>query len=1854
MPTLREKIDEAVAGGVEAEALQARMRSLGVRKEDVDLDYDEAKRRGAERLAAPKAAPMQSPPLSRGDAEMAAARTLRPGYDALAAYTAPSGPKPPAPLAPRPSPLTRSADEPRVRAPDVAEPGAAEPAKRDMVPRSNLYANTVEGGIASLPAGLARGVLGDSKFTRALEATPEIMDAVMDGEVKERLPGIRKRVAERVAEPGLSAFTEWGADPELNIVKKDPATGKVVPQPLNEDSAPWVPSGWRAGAENSAQVRKDRSVDATSVGPAAVGARVANFGADVMDNIKGVLGLLNDVAGVSMVQRDEPAGKRLFDLGQAVVEQGAGSTGDLAGNLFSTADDASWQTAPLSTFFAVVDPAQAAIKRMPGGAAALKKAHDGFRDVVVTPIVEQAVNRVVSADTRADTMASLKRWLVDGISQADPRMTAIVEDIIHGTDEVKAKAELALEQLARQIEQGKVTLDTPEMRKVPLTVVPPGVVREGEAAARQVAKAEDAAGVQGGVADAAAQTADAARGLRKDVKGAQAVAERAEARIAPIAERDLAAPQQAPQQRARDATLAQAGIQTAEATKALDADPAAGMAREVSTMARGQARKAEKAADRLADDLDGAGERPPVAVGDVYLTPDRAPVGESVTAQQPGASQYGQQQTLRDLFPDATDAEIADIGKSVSVASALRKEAEAAGFDGSRATIQQLPAQNPAAGAMAEAVSKWNLPPDATLYDVARAAAENIKDRAVGMGGEGGLEGVLTDQLRQMGVPDSAADVSAKWLLAEVEARDHTKRLEQPQGTIRTPAPETTVFETQADGSIREMPEAGRLRERMSAAEQPPDLTARRALQEAQERVDRTVQQMPPRTYRAVETAANAALADFAKVMRDAGYHSDMTQPGTDVAVKPMKLAEMPPDAFTTVVDDHLKQLRPERIMQRLLDPMEGDSTQLQQIPVVRNASLERLDANAKKAGLTDKQRNALLATTAEQWAHPGRSSGISKQRFVEVKHRMPDGQVVDLWTRKDYADVRNGLKPQVLAKAVAQRVRQIGNQMISQMATYGDLHAVFGEINRFRRTPEGETIQETLGSVKDYATEVARRVLVEGEVRPGLAPFRGELIAGALRDGAERYIAEWGVKPEAIEALAKRMEKLQAADGRGKFKGSNLQDLWNQSWREQFDGTQGAPDFANVYLDPGVMPALRAELQARHGINSLLGPAGLLGALSSRAKAGLVAESLPTLLNNGLSNIVLDLFHEANPAASLSDPMQMVLDLKAFQDGHTSMLDPAQLRRIRDLAQAGIVQSTQLAKDVGETNVWRRAVETFPGLRAIEAYSATTKGKAGRLPALFNDFSSLQQEMYQKLGDSPFRLAKAARTYDHLGTFFDNMEAGTTVEVPIGTARKVIVEANGDGRFTIKDASGPRAKLEGRQVAADSPELGRIKALAGKVEQEALYFDYGRIGTWGKFLRGSGAATALSGIFSWYMKALDIPGVKKGLGAKALSGPHQYATTSPAVQALQAEARLALAAKRAVMEAGIQGVMQDEQKRKELSRMFGFDRTMAAAFVSASTSDDHANVREVGNLNFAGPSLAMLGMVEGAANWLAFDGIRDDPDRLRAFLRPDKEARLLAATGETDPKVAEAKLLAMGPEKAKAAYAEAKRKQEMAAGQMFRYASGKDTNESKVIEMMGLGGAALFGPLARMAAAARSPTGNYGFGDALKDWSKQLLGANIFRAIDATAAAAEEAGVPGAGGFSNRGRQESRQGFNAATMDPNVASLGRYIVRTLAGVGAQEILVKEVQTGGGNLQGRLQTNLEQTSAALTKGLLTEAKRQADLGNPEAKETVRIIRDFVIKPEIQRLRKAIEPQFQQLKRRALSSKPAVASQRSAP
>ncbi len=2006
---------------------------------DADFEFEQAQAVAPNGTPAAPAPPAQTTPT---DIAQAAA----PQLNALATLVAPprtrtQGPArvAPPPPAPEPEPLDpippTPAEPAEFQTGTVDLPGEAmqttvqkpleaarteKPGPRDVVPRSQLLANVFQGGFAGVPVGAMKAILGDSKFTRGVDIM-RLLAAAQDADPvqKQRILAQMKQLGAGIER--LPEIADWNAaDEGIYDVSTDPVAGMtdetMRPAPPRRGTGIGGPlERVTQAAEVQRVERQKRALDGDTADNAGRGVR--NTVTDALDNLGGLLVLMNEVAGVVMVERGERPEERMSRLSQEMIEGGLGSTADLAQGLTDLSAN-SFLTHPLTTWLTFVDPLVQAGKATPSVAARAAKIDDGFREYVVTPIVENVVDRALGAGDKAtgkvrregvadvwdEAKAFLKRLIVDGIYQMDLRATRLVEGLIHGQEEAAATIRNMGEVIARQVEQGLVNLDTPELERKSLAVVPPGVVSEAKAGERAVGAAETAAGKIGGLAEAADVTAGEAKGVKGAVnwlgkqankaergiaggaakaagaieKGADAlgmdsarqydavdrivdaamplveriqkmdlpptaraqilaskeaaafevarveyarVASRAGQRLAytnepltPAAQDALFAKSErgharadaagVREQKARDlhddlgvadATLrdakgmaaeaardlprklkafenaaealkrhaeavvegvmaggakaATAGLGLVDAARAIDADTAAGMTREVASIAKGQARAAERQAERVAAEVEGAGERPQVEAGDVYAPPGELPPGERVTAQQPGAATFGQQQSLADLFPTAPRGALADLEAATARASELKRDALAAGFPEAQdlppttARFRGRPTEGGAdVGALGGAVegtpiqkatARWGLPADATLYDVARAAAEDFKDRAVGMGKEGGIQGTLEAELRLLGVPEPAVAPSAGWFLAEVEARDHAKRLAVPHGAIHRPPPEVMQFDVNDDGTLTETPEAQRLRAATADADLPEPGPARRALQESREMADRRVVAEAPKPYRTDNAVVNAALDKIGAEMRKHGYYADLTTPGRNVATEPMRLADFTPQKFVEVKDAELRRLTAERIQQQLLDPLVPDSTQLMQVPVVRNAALTAIARNARKAGMSAAAIGKLKGEFAHQLSAPKREAVGSKQRFVEFKYR---GEPI--WTRADYAKLQDSLPKSRVQQAQAKRIRELANEAADTASVYGQLQEYNAEVNRFRRTPKGETLTATLGDVFGYAKEVAWRVLGEaGELMPQMMPFSGVGVAAAMRTNAADWSAQLRVPEAAVKQLAGRLEGFKA------LKETPLQKGWAEVWKDTFRSVEPETFFDNIYVKPSVVSSLQADFFMRTAGRSLWGPIGIVTALAARSKAGVVAENLKTLLFNNLSNIALDIVTEANPTASVSDPLFAAWMLKAHLDGRGNMLGAADRQMIAAMADSGIVQTTQVARDIGETMVWKRFEQTAPeAARKFADVSARTSGKAAAPFEAFSDFVDMQRDAYSQLGDVPFRLAKAMRTYRNLEGYFDKMEPGTTIKVPTGTTHYAEVKALGDGNFAVVEVAGSRATLPGDEAVyhRDSPELARIKALAGKVAQEKLYFDYGRIGNFGKYLRGGGPLSLLSGIFSWFFKAADVPGIKRGLVQEALSGPQQYETTSRAVAAEQAQQRLAIAYKRAVAAASIRGATQDDRQQRELRQLFSFQPEMEGAYLTASTHPWHANVRDVMPLMWASPSAAVAGGLEGIANSLAFGHLFDDPVQLRAMLRPSADALASAATGEDDPVVAKAKLKAMGPAAAAELLRPVKERQARARAQLTRYALGRDFNVEKAINLTGLGGAPILNILSRMKESAAGGR-KYSASDATRDFAKQMFGANVTALQNVAAGALGEAGIDSAASWSTYGHKQARQGFKSGEMGADEANFVRWAVKELAGVGYAEVLYAEgvnPETGGA-LRGQLVNYLVRTKIALKDSLLKEAKAQASRGVKGAQAKVEIIND-IIDDEMEALKNTIERQFLAMRRKA--------------
>ena len=1002
----------------------------------------------------------------------------------------------------------------------------------------------------------------------------------------------------------------------------------------------------------------------------------------------------------------------------------------------------------------------------------------------------------------------------------------------------------------------------------------------------------------------------------------------------------------------------------------------------------------------------------------------------------------------------------------------------------------------------------------------------------------------------------------------------------------------------------------------------PERTEPRKAQQELYEMGGRRLVPEAPKPFETKNQIAEQATGDIAKIVRESGYAPTDAAPGNWQSVDPIDLGGVTTSRqFVEVADQGLKRLSENRIKQRLIDALDNDSTQLLRSKEIRTALTREFAARAEAAGLTGQQLWRATADFMGKLEEGKRTNALSKNRFFEVENPMGPGK---LWTRADFADVIGKVDPASLNKVRGSVARDVAGDMADAVLAYNLTHDIYREVNRFRRDAKGADIDATFTNVDGYVREMVRRVLQEGEAGPLMMPFSGEAVASSMTANAGRLADKFGVPERAVQKLANDTRKFVEAKGDG-----SLSKAFEGYWQDVFKSTEPPPDLINVHIRPSAVDTLRGHFSMLAASNALGPLPNLVREVGQRGKAGVVAENLRALVNNDMANVIVNGFRRADPSM-LGNLVATPLEFKAFLDGNYDKLGPRKTQMYRALAQTNILDSTQLRSDIGKSRLYEAFSKVFEGTAdAINYADAVTGGKVSKVPDAVGAVQKQLRDWYQSVGDVPFRLEEAVATYTDAMKKVEMLQPGEAIKLPTGTGRQTVIE-RGDGGYNITDTTGPRGvrKVAG-EVAANSPEMAKVLADTANFVQERVFFDYGKLGNWGKYLRSS-QFSLLSGIFSWFFKAIDIPFIKRGLVSELMSGPPRFETTSPAVNTMQNNAAAGWAGRRAFMTAAARSAFEDQRNLALLSRAYSWTPQVLGAILAQSTSPWYANVRNIEPLLSTQPSATAMGALEAASSYAAYGDLLAQPDEVRKLLRPDP-----------------AVLAAMTPEER--ARADAMRKG------LMNYAMGEQFSVKQALGMIGLGGGPLLSILQRMQGAEQGGP-PFTLADGVAEFGKQMFGATLFNAADVAAGGLTKLGLEGASRWTTYGKAMSKQGFRGAGGDQtDEAAYTRWAIRNLLGIGYAEVYFGEGDienpATGKKYYGRAKIYLNSARKQLTQNLVGPAeaasiRAQITARQDPTPENVKAAADArslyetlkgVVNDEIDRLDQDLTKQFYMLK-----------------
>ena len=1541
------------------------------------------------------------------------------------------------------------------------------------------------------------------------------------------------------------------------------------------------------GAANTSRTeRREHTVSGNGVlGGIAQGA--ANIGEDLFNTIAGLVSRGNELIGVSHVPEEArtnwplvPTVKSIENAEQVGIQMGEalpGQTYDLARGFVDLSGSNSLVTKPFTTWATVIEPglSLAKVSGLGGKVGAL---HAKVVNDVLKPAVVKVVDGIVTPGTAekwgastAEVKAQMVRVFTDSLTQADPRHTAALARQLEDPGAHRAELQNQAELIARQIAQGKVKLEQPNLNPVELSIQPAANKAVAERSMAQAGKVEaDAvrANIRSEGADTAAQFA---RQVNTGIRKLQ---------------------------------------NKVEAVKHLDAAPLAAQTRNLSTGLRPLARKAEAAATKALDEAAMAGHRPAVSAGTIYLPrePGRLAIVE------PGASEANAVRPLNDtLGPGLDEAgkplppKFAEpVMQAATVASDAKKLAMEAGFD----PLAPAPPLSQPLG-------------KASIGEAAAELARRLQRRHVPE-----PEQVLTATLRSWGVEPKAAGHVADWFLGEEKLHETAKVMETEHGGRRRPTPEVTSLHLGTDGKdIGRMGEAVLAEDRAAQIESgqreamPGYGPARTGESEVMHAWGRTLPEEAPRAIRSNNPIVNEALDRMAEIQRDQGYHASGHAEDAVVAKKPISIADASPEEWTNIAPTESKKVTNATVSQRFLEPLENDTTQLLGSRDVRSQMLKDFRGNAERYGLKGDALDNAVNTFYDALIDPRRLSAISKNRFFEI---FGDKGGKPIWNRDDFAKSLQNMPKDKLNNARANAVRDKAWQTGSAIELHGTLRNIAEDANRFRRDAEGkpyvvtrdvvdpetgETSQQVTdasvgyGDSNAFAHQVAVQTIKDGAMRPMTLPFAPDVLIKDLQAKLQSgRLARDGVPDAKVKSLIEYLRQFKPAP-------KGLIDAANDAWRVVFKGTDAEavpPSFDNLYVKPSVAQSLTSHFNSL-GSGYLTGTAlgRLIYATGQRMKSGLIAESLPTLWNNDVSNIMLQILSRADPAM-LKDIIALPFIMKRFLDGKHEGFSPDELRMYSNINRTSSLQQGFVHKEIGHTQMSRAISEAMPGLAEAVGHAdaqAVSKGgyHAAASKALegVDKLQNFLQESYSNYGDSPFRLEEQVYVYKKAQAGINALKDGEYIDLPVGTQRVVRVTRQGNGVHMMR-MEGDRAITlgttnPGGTVALDSEALARVMAETGNFFQEQKFFNYGKTGLMAKAMRNTPILNLASGVFSWYFKALDLPG-KKGLLGKILEGPVSFATTSPELAVAQAADRVHFSFRRAAVVANAQAGSTEDRQLKEAETAASWNPAVRGKRLAGGRKPGYLDVQNIEPLDLFSPTKTAMSLIGTIAERASHPSqlMFSDPQGLSDMLRPNDLAKVQAVTGVDDPAEAMrvyAQKMGSDPEFAQHVETVTAR---MDAGRKLLWSYVKDEmfSRKQAMSLLGLGGSPMMTQVMKLM-EARHFGKQYGTGQVMAGLARMLVGASLYDgALDiAPGIVGQTLGIDALSNLSGYGKEREHGGFHGGTDDADYADVWRWGLRTFIGLGW-----KTVDFTGEDSKGRIRQYLNDAKMTVNADWLKPAE----------------------------------------------------------
>jgi hypothetical protein len=397
--------------------------------------------------------------------------------------------------------------------------------------------------------------------------------------------------------------------------------------------------------------------------------------------------------------------------------------------------------------------------------------------------------------------------------------------------------------------------------------------------------------------------------------------------------------------------------------------------------------------------------------------------------------------------------------------------------------------------------------------------------------------------------------------------------------------------------------------------------------------------------------------------------------------------------------------------------------------------------------------------------------------------------------------------------------------------------------------------------------------------------------------------------------------------------------------------------------VDPALNRATAWEAKMRRwfGIDTKAGTiATPLRFFSSQFKRAMTATNPITFTGNLVSNLFLRAV-----VTGVVNPVKLIDAVRGYRDFKKGKrVDPTDRKLYTLFEKRGWGDFTQAEI---------RASGSRSLFKFLEDFSADKGGVTGkafsRLAGGANKVLRKLEEMY-RVSDIWFKLEHGMREAKRIIKGADDLEAGQSITMPMGVKREATVFRGEGGKLRL-------GSKKGKVLSPD--ELIEMAGDSGRYSANQLYFDYSKVPGFMQIMRRSGLDAFFSPFYTWFYKAMWVPGLKAGLGKHILTGGMQgLRSTSPKVhrdlmvgRGKQAATRLAM-----VTAAHASQAAYNDADDTVLRTLMGFKEGRQDPFVGIAFPGSGSNMTRIrlSGLDVSGaqlPLFRLFGGIESAVRGL-------------------------------------------------------------------------------------------------------------------------------------------------------------------------------------------------------------------------------------------------------------------------------------------